>query len=255
MPRFKPNSFMLLPTMACQAGCKYCFAKKSGEVMSLETADRAIDFIADIAPKDETILLTFHGGEPLLAGEKFYAYILPRLFERFGRRIRLSVQSNLWAMTGSLAELFRKYRVAVGTSIDGTREMCDSQRGEGYYDKTAKGLEILKNHRMGSGVICTFGARNADKASEVYRNSTTPYSIHGAVQTIGAPLNELSVTAEQMKEILLDSYEAYTADPSHSRITTVDAMIKGQFREKGCTCTFFDAGCQVLPLRCCFSLA
>lgn len=240
MPRFTPNNFMLLPTMACQAGCKYCFAKKSGEVMSRETADRAIDFIADIAPKGEAIHLTFHGGEPLLAGEEFYAYILPRLFERFGRRVNLSIQTNLWEMTDTLAELFRKYRVAVGTSVDGAKEMCDSQRGEGYYDKTAKGLEMLKNHRMGAGMICTFGAQNAGKAAQVYIESKSPYSIHGAVQTIGAPQNDMNVSAGQMKQILLDSYEAYRADPSHSRITTIDSMIKGQFKERGCTCTFFD---------------
>lgn len=240
MPRFQPHNFMLLPTMACQAGCKYCFAKKSGRMMPRETAVKAIDFIAAIAPRDKDIHLTFHGGEPLLAGEEFYAFILPRLTERFGRRIHLSIQSNLWAMTDDLADLFRKYRVSVGTSIDGSEAMCDSQRGEGYYARTMRGAELLKKHRIGAGVICTFGAPNADKAADVFRQSAVPYSIHGAVRAIGAPDNEMNVTTEQMRRILFDSYEAYKADPAHSRVTTVDAMAKGIFDGKGRTCTFLD---------------
>lgn len=208
--------------------------------MSHDTALKTIDFIEETAPRDEMIHLTFHGGEPLLAGEDFYAFLLPLLFKRFGRRIRLSVQTNLWAMTDSFAELFRKYRVMVGTSIDGGRDMCDSQRGEGCYERTSKGMEILKNHRVSTGVICTFAAQNAGQAMRVFRESTMPYSIHGAVRTIGAPPDAMTVSAAQMEQILLDSYEAYRADPAHGRITTIDAMVKGAFENKGCTCTFFD---------------
>lgn len=36
MNTFTPTNFMLLPTMACQAACKYCFAQKKGIVMSVE---------------------------------------------------------------------------------------------------------------------------------------------------------------------------------------------------------------------------
>ena len=136
MDVFRPENFMLLPTMACQAGCRYCFAKKTGEVMTRETAEKALDFMACIAPERKDIHLTFHGGEPLLAGEEFYEWILPLLWQRFGRRVHLSIQSNLWAVTDRMAELFRKYHVSVGTSLDGPEDICDSQRGEGYYART-----------------------------------------------------------------------------------------------------------------------
>ena len=254
---------MLVPTMACQAGCSYCFAKKSGEVMTRGTAEKAVDFIARIAPADGEITLTFHGGEPLLAGEDFYAFILPLLLNRFGRRIRLFVQSNLWGMTDGLAELFRKYRVYVGTSLDGPQDLCDSQRGEGYYARTTQGMELLRRHHIDAGVICTLTADHADLAAQVYRASTQPYSIHGAVPapapehvpssapaSVPVSIPALApretgdkhfVNAEQMKSILLGSYEAYRSDPAHSRITTLDAMARGCLDGKGCICTF--SGC------------
>ena len=61
MDAFRPENFMLLPTMACQAGCRYCFAKKTGEVMTRETAEKALNFMACIAPERKDIHLTIHG--------------------------------------------------------------------------------------------------------------------------------------------------------------------------------------------------
>ena len=240
MPAFRPDSFMILPTMACQAGCRYCFARKNGRVMDRKTAEAAMDFIARTAPDGKDFHVTFHGGEPLLAGEEFYAWILPRMADRFGRRVHLSVQSNLWAVTDSLAGLFRKYRVSVGTSLDGPEDMCDSQRGEGYYARTSAGIGILREHGIAAGTICTFASGNAGRAGEVYEKSARPYAVHGAVPSLGMPPDGMSLDAEQMKRVLLDSYAAYRADPAHGRITTIDAMAKGLFEERGCTCSFFD---------------
>ena len=240
MPRFRPENFMLLPTMACQAGCRYCFARKTGEIMTRETAERAVDFMAVIAPEGKDIHLTFHGGEPLLAGEEFYEWILPLLWQRFGRRVHLSIQTNLWAVTDRLAELFREYHVNVGTSLDGPEDLCDSQRGAGYYARTTAGMELLRRHRVGAGAICTIAKANAGRAAEIFRESGQPYALHGAVPALNALPDGMSLSPEEMKRIFLDSYEAYQADPAHCRITTIDSMAKGCLDGKGHTCTFFD---------------
>ena len=240
MTGFRPDNFMLLPTMACQASCTYCFAKKTGRLMDQTTALSALDFIARIAPDGRDFHLTFHGGEPLLAGEDFYRWILPEITSRFGRRVHLSVQSNLWDMTDSLAELFARYRISVGTSLDGPRDMCDAQRGAAYYEKTMAGLRILQKHGVHAGAICTFTDESCGRAAEVFRSSTAPYAVHGAIPVLGGDVRRGSVSARQMTQMLLDSYDAYKNDPAHCRITTIDALAKGVYDEKGATCTFFD---------------
>ena len=251
MTAFRPDNFMLLPTMACQAECTYCFAQKTGGVMDQETALSALDFIACLAPSGRDFHLTFHGGEPLLAGEDFYRWILPEIISRFGRRVHLAVQSNLWAMTDDFAELFARYRVSVGTSLDGPEDMCDSQRGKGYYEKTRAGMAVLQKHGVAAGPICTFASQSVDRAAEVFQKSDRPYAIHGAVPTLGSGSDcamtigpdsgsDGALSVEQMARVLLDSYEAYRADPAHSRVTTIDAMVKGCYDGKGTTCTFFD---------------
>ena len=140
MESYNPSYFMLVPTMACQASCSYCFAKKQSTVMSMDTLRETIDLIDTLSPEERPLKIVFHGGEPLLAGPSFYEKALPLLRQRFGARLRLSMQSNLWELNGPegerLLDLFLAYDVKIGTSLDGYRQMCDSQRGEGYYEKT-----------------------------------------------------------------------------------------------------------------------
>ena len=231
---------MLLPTLACQASCTYCFARKTGGVMDEATATASLDLIARIAPAGRDFRVTFHGGEPLLAGMGFYRRILPQLVSRFGRRVHLSVQSNLWGMTDELAELFAEYRVSVGTSLDGPKDMCTAQRGEGYYEKNMAGQEMLRRHGIAAGTICTFTDKSAYRAAEVFRESTLPYAVHGAVPVLEDEKSGGAVSPYEMKKVLIDSYEAYKNDPAHCRITTIDAMARGVFDGKGTTCTFFN---------------
>jgi uncharacterized protein len=236
---------MLVPTMACQASCRYCFAKKEGMVMDMDTVLAAMDMIEVLSDPDRPVKIVFHGGEPLLAGPSFYEKVLPLLRRRFGVRLRLAMQSNLWALNGPegerLLELLSAYNVSVGTSLDGDREMCDSQRGEGYYDRTFHAMERLREYGIHAGTICTFGKDKAGLAGKVFREARSGYSIHGAVPSAadtGAGEESLAVSVSQMEQILLDSYEAYAKDLGHARISTIDSMAAACVGQKGTVCTF-----------------
>ena len=240
VPAFSPSSVMLVPTMACQAGCSYCFAHADEErarvCMSRDVFDAALAFAGRVAPGDE-LQVTFHGGEPLLAGYEFFAYALPQLRKRFGRRVVIGLQSNLWAMTDELAELLARYEVRVGTSVDGPAELCDRQRGEGYYERTVAGRATLRRHGVDAGVICTLGADAAGQAAEVFAQSNGPYALHGAVPALGVPPSATCVSPTQMERILLDSYEAYRAQPVRARITSIDVLARAVVSGAGVDCT------------------
>ena len=62
--------FMVVPSLACPARCGYCFGPHHGPIMSPEVADAAVAFIARIATETgmDRVRVTFHGGEPLMAG-------------------------------------------------------------------------------------------------------------------------------------------------------------------------------------------
>ncbi|MBQ6721208.1 MAG: radical SAM protein, partial [Clostridia bacterium] len=178
---------MLHVTSACNYACPYCFQDRRGGEMSREVQDAIVRYIRlrFSTGRYRKLTVGWFGGEPLLAGEEFYAFILPELMKRFGRRVHISIQSNLWAMTDNLAELFRKYRVAAGSSLDGPQELCDRQRGAGYYARTKAGMEILHRHQMGTGIISTLTADYTDQAAFLFQASSQPYSLHGAVPPLG----------------------------------------------------------------------
>jgi len=241
MFEFRPRNFMLLPTMECQASCRYCFGPNQGETMLC--VGEAIDFIENIAPEDGSINLTFHGGEPLLAEKGYYEYILPMLRERFGLRLRLSLQSNLWALTDEMIDLIRKYDIRIGTSLDGFEEMCDVQRGREYFQKTMDGIRRLRENGIDTHCICTFTPAFADRAREVFdffAHEHIPYAIHGAVQPMNSPPSELTVSADDMAKVLLDTLAVYRERTSSNRVGTIDSMVKGCFDRKGSVCTFFN---------------
>lgn len=248
MPKssFRPNNFMLVPTAACQASCVYCFGPNRGETMCVGVADKALAFMARIAPAEGNVHVTFHGGEPLLAGADYYEYILPRLTELFGRRLRLSIQTNLLAMDERMADLIHGWRIAVGTSVDGDEALCNAQRGDGYYAANERGRSLLKQKGVDGSRICTLTHDSAGEAVRVFRHyagepplTGIPYSLHGAVRALGCAPDTHTVTVDDMARILLDTLSAYRQNTAQTRVSTLDAMAKGCFDGEGQLCTFF----------------
>lgn len=205
--------------------------------MSHDTASAVIDFM-DRVSHGKHFKIIFHGGEPLLAGKNFYKFILPQLRNRFGRRAALAIQSNLWAMDKEMAYLFRAHEVDISTSIDGYREMCDGQRGNGYYDKTLRGAAIVASEGRHVGRICTFTADHYQDAERVFQEAGEPYTIHGAVPTFGGSDNPLTISPEQFTKVLRDTYLAYKRDLSHTRVSLLDSMASALLNKRAGLCTF-----------------
>lgn len=242
---FHPSSFMLIPTASCQTSCVYCFGPNRGETMSKNIADKSLEFMARIAPREGRVHVTFHGGEPLLAGADYYEYILPCLTYLFGKRLHLSMQTNLLALDERLAEIIRSWHICVGTSTDGDEALCDAQRGKGYAATNERGRALLKRKGVGIDRICTLTHQSASEAPRVFRYyagepplTGLPYSLHGAVQPLGHPENDTAVTAADMERILLDTLELYRSNPVQTRVFTLDSMAKGCFLDAGQICTF-----------------
>lgn len=199
-----------------------------------------------IAPAESSVHVTFHGGEPLLAGADYYEYVLPRLTELFGRRLRLSMQTNLLALDERMADLIHDHRIAVGTSVDGDEALCDAQRGAGYYAANERGRNLLRQRGVDVSRICTLTRVSAGEAARVFRHYAgeppligLPYSLHGAVRTLGKESNAHTVTADDMAHILLDTLAVYRQNMAQTRVSTLDAMAKGCFDGEGHICTFF----------------
>jgi uncharacterized protein len=204
--------------------------------------DAALDWIAATTPSDQSLELTFHGGEPLLAGHAWYRRNLPRLRSRFGDRLKLGIQSNLWLLDDDYCELFRERRVSIGTSLDGPEAINDAQRGAGYFGRTMAGIEAARRHGMSVGVICTFTRRSAAHYREVFEffaEQGLGFSVHAVVCGLdGAGDDGLALTAREKADLFVELFDYYQANITRTRISTFDSMARGISAGHGGLCTF-----------------
>jgi uncharacterized protein len=126
----------------------------------------------------EAVTLIFHGGEPLLMSRLRFAEMCDtlRAYED-GFRFHLGLQTNGVLVDAEWINLFERYRVSVGVSLDGTRTANDlhrlDHRGRSSYDRTVAGLrrmqEAATQGRMSEpGLLCVINP--AADGGEVYRH-------------------------------------------------------------------------------------
>jgi uncharacterized protein len=233
----------LLPTLACPASCSYCFGPHgSGEIMSHEVVERAATWAGSLH-RDGELRITFHGGEPLLAGAAWFRRSLEILTGRLSHlRVHLSVQSNLWLLDDELCRLFVAHGVGLGTSLDGPETITDGQRGEGYWRRTMRGVHRARAHGLQPGCVCTFTARSAPRLDEVFSffaGERMDFSVHPAVASLGAAGGASSRLGPQGYARLLEAlWEHYLANPDQVRVGNLDAMAASLFQGSGAECMF-----------------
>lgn len=145
----------------CNIRCKYCrnrdFDQETKTVMSISTLERLFVFLNSLSQLQ--IRANWHGGEPLLAGKKFFSHILGLESQYRKKRWANSVQTNAMLVDDEWARLFHNNNFGVGVSVDGSEQTHNSDRiniaGRGTYNETMRGVEILRRHDIYPGVICT----------------------------------------------------------------------------------------------------
>lgn len=235
---------MLLPSLACQAKCSYCFGPNRGPIMSREVFEAAVDWISGYGKNGESVEITFHGGEPLLAGKDWYRVALPHLREKFRERVNLGIQSNLWLLDDEYCTIFKEYGLSVGTSLDGPENINDAQRGDGYFRRTMAGIETAIRNGLSPGVICTFTRLSAPHHLEVFEffaSQGLSFSVHEAVCTLGERHeNGLLLAPDEAAGLMVDLFDYYLENITRTKISTFDSMARGLSAQNGAICTFGD---------------
>src|SRR5512140_2894277 len=132
------TSLLIKPASAvCNLDCEYCFyldrdadpyATLPSRLMSLETLERLVDkFMFYSYPNS---VFAFQGGEPMLAGLKFYQKLieLQKEYGRDGQNVSNALQTNAILVDRDWAQLFHAYHWLLGVSMDGPAEIHDLYR-------------------------------------------------------------------------------------------------------------------------------
>jgi len=168
----------------CNLRCHYCFIEGSisknyqRQNMTEEIIEKAIDKFSRVIngqnfPKPPSVV--FYGGEPL-ANWKVIKHGLEYLqqsqkVKNLPNRIDKILITNGTLITPKIAEELKRYDVMVSVSIDGPKEIHDFNRtfrnGKGSFQKTMKGLRILKEAGIKPTVSCVLSKESLDYASDI----------------------------------------------------------------------------------------
>lgn len=168
--RAKPSflSIILKVTERCNLACPYCYFFFSGDesyqqhppLIAANTVTDVIAFIrkAVLDMDIRQVRIGLHGGEPLLMKVDKFA----ELCEQFRSALdpicdlMLVVQTNGVLVDQEWVDLFARFQVRVGVSIDGDEAVHNifriTKKGRGTYAETRRGWELL-NRAMAERVI------------------------------------------------------------------------------------------------------
>lgn len=166
----------------CNLACNYCYYSDKATLPPRSAAFGMADDILEIyisqhiaATTDETIMFSWHGGEPTLAGIDFYekAVALQRKHLPPSRKLINGIQTNGTLLNHDWCRFFARNRFIAGISIDGPEEIHDQHRkdksGKGTFKKVMSGYNLLKQYGITSEILCVVSARNVNYPLDIYR--------------------------------------------------------------------------------------
>ncbi|WP_327262945.1 FxsB family radical SAM/SPASM domain protein [Streptomyces sp. NBC_01232] len=155
------RSFILKVANRCNIDCDYCYVFNSADQawrhlparMSADVARAAGLRIGEHAAVHglRSVHVVLHGGEPLLAGPRHMADLLGAVREGVpaGVAVRFELQTNGTLLTEPWLDLFERYEVVVGVSLDGPPTANDRHRlthaSRSSAASAVRGIELLRS--------------------------------------------------------------------------------------------------------------
>jgi uncharacterized protein len=166
---------------ACNLACGYCYYLGRGPdggqgAPARLPSDLLETYLAGhiAASPDEVVRFSWHGGEPTVLGLEFFRDVIAaeRRLSPPGRTAVNGLQTNGTLIDDAWGRFLAAEGFAVGLSLDGPRDVHDSQRtgrdGRRSFDAALRGYEILRGYGVPVDILCVVGAHNAVRPLEVY---------------------------------------------------------------------------------------
>lgn len=171
------NSVVMKVAAHCNLRCDYCYRNiNSGEhapnIMKLSMVEKCISEYVNCTPNiQKPLVMVWHGGEPMIAGIKYFQEIFRMQKEIAPERKFINVmQTNATLINEEWAEFIKDNDITIGVSLDGPKKFNDIHRknmaGKSSFEMTKNGLENLRKVGKKFSAICVISNDNYDKASE-----------------------------------------------------------------------------------------
>jgi uncharacterized protein len=155
------DTVVVQPTPFCNINCSYCYLphRNVTTVMEQSTVTTLFAKVFSSGWTRDGLTVIWHAGEPLVVPVSFYqtAFEAIEALRPASLQLRHSIQTNGMLITAEWCDLFKKWDVGVGVSIDGPKHLHDAHRvtrtGRGTFDKTLDGIRMLRAAKVPFHVI------------------------------------------------------------------------------------------------------
>jgi uncharacterized protein len=116
----------------------------------------------------------FQGGEPTLAGLKFYQTLVKTVQEKNYKKIPIhyAIQTNGLTLNREWISFFIENNFLIGLSLDGNKEIHDSHRrertGKGTYSNVMRAAQLLKSSEAEFNILTVVTAQLAKNITKIY---------------------------------------------------------------------------------------
>lgn len=156
------------PTMNCNMRCKHCF---NGDVLNASNMidnQTVYNFIESACKEYSDVKVTFHGGEPTLAGIEFYRSVFnfeKKMVERYGASFSNNFTTNGLLLSEELIDLLIENNTLINISFDGPYNDILRGHSETVYNKICRVKE--KGGRVRA--FCTIAKGSYEHLLEIYK--------------------------------------------------------------------------------------
>lgn len=170
-------------THRCNLACAYCYAGRTVKKdMSLDTAQKVVDFAMRITPPDQCIEFGFFGGEPLLRLDLMRDIV--SYVRKQERSVCFKVTTNGTLLNQSALDFLRREHIDLCISFDGPEHVHNLKRryenGKGSFSDVLRGLQKALEQLDNVQVNAVFGPETVEFLPETVSFFTQlgVYAIH-----------------------------------------------------------------------------
>ncbi len=164
---------------ACNLDCTYCYYVHKADLLVDETPRLSEELLETfvqqyIEDQDaQSIVFTWHGGEPTLLGIDFFRKVVELQQKHAGAKsVENNIQTNGLLLDESWCEFFKQHRFQVGLSIDGPKHLHDAFRvargGEPSFDRVYRAAKLLQRYGIFFNTLTVVHSANARQPDDVY---------------------------------------------------------------------------------------
>jgi len=169
------NMVVVQPTPFCNINCSYCYLPQRSDksVMQQSTVRVLFEQVFASGWASEELTVIWHAGEPLVVPPAFYESAFQTIAGMCPAevRVRHSMQTNGMLLSSEWCDLFKRWHVGVGVSIDGPRRFNDAHRlartGRSTFDQALAGIRLLRRESVPFHVISVLSQNSMDAPQEL----------------------------------------------------------------------------------------